>query len=148
MALVADIIGCWGGVPNSSSLPTFLPLLSSILRFHWYLGLEEERPTLFFFFFFCFPFWALLHQLISQENLPKIVLPPGLATTKLWVPGLLAIADLRPLMETNWGHLDLAQLQLPYILRLSTFPSATLLSFLTPASPLPLLSRFKIPWYK
>ena len=49
MALVADIIGCWGGVPNSSSLPTFLPLLSSILRFHWYLGLEEERPTLFFF---------------------------------------------------------------------------------------------------
>ena len=52
MALVADIIGRWGGVPNSSSLPTFLPLLSSILRFHWYLGLEEERPALFFFLSF------------------------------------------------------------------------------------------------
>ena len=80
------------------------------------------------FFFFSFPFWALLHQLISHENLPKIVLPPGLATTKLWVPGLLAIDDLRPLVQRNWGLLDPAQLQLPYILRLSVFPSATLLS--------------------
>ena len=50
MALVAELIGGWDGVPNSSSLPTFPPLLSSILRFHWYFGLEEERPAFFFFF--------------------------------------------------------------------------------------------------
>lgn len=84
--LVGRYIWGWGGSQITSSLPTCLPLLSPML--------SSSTGILG---------WKRRHQRYSAPFKLRLI---SLAATKLWVPGLLATADLRSLVERNWGHLD------------------------------------------
>lgn len=130
-ALVAGIFGAEAVPHIAPSPPSCLSLSSPALSSPTGILGQKRRDQRYYAPFRLCPINSLLMD-ISPQIAPAQQLPPGLAATNLWVPGLLeASADLRPLVHLRLPAAHLGHPLHPKTFSLYLWPLSSLL-----ASPL------------